>query len=67
MCLCFALEGVTVAFTYVKCHKDRDAEETLQVLRGIRSRTVTHDPMAVPPDLGYEENCRRVVEVVASA
>ena len=67
VCLCFALEGVTVAFTYMKCHEDRDAEETLQVLRGIRSRTGARDPIAVPPDLGYEENCRRVVEEVAGA
>ncbi|RLN27821.1 hypothetical protein C2845_PM05G11960 [Panicum miliaceum] len=67
VCLCFALEGATVAFTYVKGHEDRDAEETLQALRGIRSRTGARDPMAVPADLGYEENCRRVVEEVAGA
>ncbi|RLN36114.1 hypothetical protein C2845_PM03G13690 [Panicum miliaceum] len=60
VCLCFALEGATG-------HEDRDAKETLQALRGIRSRTGARDPMAVPADLGYEENCRRVVEEVAGA
>ena len=67
MCLCFALEGATVAFTYVKGHEDRDAEETLRALRGIQSRTGARVPMAVPADLGYEEHCRRVVEEVAGA
>ena len=67
VCLCFALEGATVAFTYVKGHEDRDAEETLRALRGIQSRTGARDPMAVPADLGYEDNCRRVVEEVAGA
>ncbi|KAG2624523.1 glucose and ribitol dehydrogenase homolog [Panicum virgatum] len=67
VCLCFALEGATVAFTYVKGHEDRDAEETLRALRGIQSRTGARVPMAVPADLGYEEHCRRVVEEVAGA
>lgn len=67
VCLCFALEGATVAFTYVKGHEDKDAEETLQALRDIKGRTGARDPMAVPADLGYEENCRKVVEEVASA
>jgi NAD(P)-dependent dehydrogenase (short-subunit alcohol dehydrogenase family) len=69
VCLCFALEGATVAFTYVQGQEDRDAEETLQALRDIKSRTGgrQHDPMAIPADLGYEENCRRVVEQVAGA
>ncbi|PAN17201.1 hypothetical protein PAHAL_3G112800 [Panicum hallii] len=67
VCLCFALEGATVAFTYIKGQEDRDAEETLQALRDIRSRTGAREPMAVPADLGYEENCRRVVEEVAGA
>ncbi|OEL13166.1 Glucose and ribitol dehydrogenase-like protein [Dichanthelium oligosanthes] len=67
VCLCFALEGATVAFTFVKGHEDKDAAETLQALRDIKSRTGARDPMAVPADLGYEDNCRRVVEEVAGA
>nr|CAB3463863.1 unnamed protein product [Digitaria exilis] len=69
VCLCFALEGATVAFTYVKGDEDKDAEDTLRALRDIKSRTggAARDPMAVPADLGYEENCRRVVDEVAGA
>ncbi|TVU17910.1 hypothetical protein EJB05_33972, partial [Eragrostis curvula] len=70
VCLCFALEGATVAFTFLKGQEDKDAAETLQALRDIKSRTPgasKYDPMAIPADLGYEENCRRVVEEVASA
>ncbi|KAL6594575.1 hypothetical protein ACP70R_048313 [Stipagrostis hirtigluma subsp. patula] len=67
VCLCFALEGATVAFTFLKGHEDRDAADTLRALRDIRSRTGARDPMAVPADLGYEDNCRRAVEEVASA
>ncbi|KAF6993669.1 hypothetical protein CFC21_010528 [Triticum aestivum] len=67
VCLCFALEGATVNFTYVKGHEDKDAEETLQALRDIKSRTGAGEPKALAGDLGYEENCRRVVEEVASA
>lgn len=68
VCLCFALEGATVAFTYLKGQEDKDAAETLQALRDIKSRTgAKHDPIAVPADLGYEENCKRVVDEVANA
>lgn len=68
VCLCFALEGATVAFTYVKGDEDRDAEETLRALRDIKSRTgAARDPIAVPADLGYEENCKKVVDEVANA
>ncbi|KAE8777206.1 glucose and ribitol dehydrogenase- barley [Hordeum vulgare] len=67
VCLCLALEGATVNFTYVKGHEDKDAEETLQALRDIKSRTGAGEPKALSGDLGYEENCRRVVEEVANA
>jgi NAD(P)-dependent dehydrogenase (short-subunit alcohol dehydrogenase family) len=69
VCLCFAMEGATVAFTYLKGHEDKDAEETLHALRDIKSRVGGGggDPMALSADLGYEENCRKVVEEVANA
>ncbi|CAN6326639.1 unnamed protein product [Urochloa humidicola] len=67
VCLCFALEGATVAFTYLKGHEDRDAEETLAALRDIASRTGARDPVAVAADLGYEDNCRRAVDEAAGA
>ncbi|BAF16514.1 Os05g0140800 [Oryza sativa Japonica Group] len=67
VCLCFALEGATVAFTYVKGQEEKDAEETLRALRDIRARTGAKDPMAIPADLGYDDNCRKVVDEVAGA
>ncbi|XP_066368741.1 glucose and ribitol dehydrogenase homolog [Miscanthus floridulus] len=67
VCLLFATEGASVAFTYVKGAEDKDAEETLRALRDISSRTGAREPMALPADLGYEDSCRKVVEEVASA
>ncbi|CAL9156138.1 unnamed protein product [Musa hybrid cultivar] len=63
VCYCFALEGATVAFTYVKSQEDKDANDTLQMLRQ-NKRSNAKDPIAIPADLGYEENCRKVVEEV---
>ncbi|CAD6334724.1 unnamed protein product [Miscanthus lutarioriparius] len=67
VCLLFAAEGASVAFTYVKGAEDKDAEETLRAVRDISSRTGAREPMALPADLGYEDSCRKVVEEVASA
>ncbi|KAL2469193.1 NAD(P)-binding Rossmann-fold superfamily protein [Forsythia ovata] len=61
VCHCFALEGATVAFTYVKGHEDKDAEDTLGMLMKAKHGDAK-DPMAIPADLGYDENCKRVVE-----
>ncbi|CAJ1976156.1 unnamed protein product [Sphenostylis stenocarpa] len=62
----FSLEGATVAFTYVKGQEDKDAKDTLEMIR--RGKTAdAKDPMAIPTDLGYDENCKRVVEEVVSA
>jgi NAD(P)-dependent dehydrogenase (short-subunit alcohol dehydrogenase family) len=63
---CFALEGATVAFTYVKAEEDKDAQDTLQLFK----RAMTSDakePMAIAADLGFDENCRRVVGDVVNA
>ncbi|KAL3838321.1 hypothetical protein ACJIZ3_022912 [Penstemon smallii] len=65
VCHCFALEGATVAFTYVKGQEDKDASDTLEMLRQAK-RSDAKDPIAIPMDLGYDENCRRVVEEVAN-
>lgn len=67
VCLLFAAEGASVAFTFVKGHEDADADETLRALRDIARRTGARDPMALPADLGYEDGCRKVVEEVAAA
>ncbi|CAM8925349.1 unnamed protein product [Rhodiola kirilowii] len=66
VCHCFALEGATVAFTYVKGQEDKDANDTLQMLKSVKSHDAK-DPIALAADLGYDENCRRVIEEVANA
>ena len=62
VCLCFAMEGATVAFTYVKPQEDKDANDTLQLLKLAKKDAGAKDPIAIPADLGFEENCRKVVE-----
>lgn len=66
VCYLFALEGATVAFTYVKVQEDRDAQETLQMIRKTKKADVK-DTIAIAADLGFDDNCRRVVEEVAAA
>lgn len=66
VCHCFSQEGATVAFTYVKGQEDKDANDTMQLLRSAKSHDAK-DPIAVAADLGYDENCRRVVEEVVNA
>ncbi|MQM09440.1 hypothetical protein Taro_042315 [Colocasia esculenta] len=63
VCHHFALEGATVAFTYVKNQEDKDAADTLRMLMEAKAPG-TKDPMSIPTDLGYEENCKRAVEEV---
>ncbi|XAR52582.1 hypothetical protein NMG60_11020727 [Bertholletia excelsa] len=63
---CFAKEGATVAFTYVKTQEDKDAQETLHMLKQAK-KDDAKDPIAIPADLGYDENCKRVVDEVVNA
>ncbi|KAK8712540.1 hypothetical protein V6N13_147777 [Hibiscus sabdariffa] len=66
VCILFAKEGATVAFTYVKGQEDKDAKDTLEMLK--KDKTAgAKDPMAVPADLGFDENCRKVVDDVVKA
>lgn len=66
-CEYFALEGATVAFTYVKGHEERDAKDTLEMLRKQKSSDAK-DPIAIATaDLGFDGNCKRVVEEVVKA
>ncbi|KAG6590389.1 NADPH-dependent aldehyde reductase 1, chloroplastic [Cucurbita argyrosperma subsp. argyrosperma] len=68
VCYCFALEGATVAFTYVKGQEDRDAADTLQILRECRTAEGKQPvAMAVAADLGFDKECKRVVEEVVAA
>lgn len=66
VCHCFAQEGATVAFTYVKPQEDKDAKETLEMLREAKTPDAK-DPMAIPADLGFDANCKRVVDEVVNA
>ncbi|XP_062084722.1 NADPH-dependent aldehyde reductase 1, chloroplastic-like [Humulus lupulus] len=63
---CFALEGATVAFTYVKGHEDKDAQDTLSILKESKTPDAK-DPIAVAADLGFNVNCKRVVDEVVNA
>ncbi|OVA05764.1 Short-chain dehydrogenase/reductase SDR [Macleaya cordata] len=66
VCHCFALEGATVAFTYVKSQEDKDAEDTLQMIKQAKTSDAK-DPICVPADLGFDENCKRVIDEVVNA
>lgn len=48
---CYALEGATVAFTYMKSQEEKDARETREILREAKSSDAK-DLMAVSADLG---------------
>ncbi|XP_058077730.1 glucose and ribitol dehydrogenase-like [Magnolia sinica] len=62
VCHCFALEGAKVAFTYVKSEEDKDATDTLCMLMQVKNND--RDVLALPADLGFNENCKRVVDEV---
>ncbi|XP_074267637.1 glucose and ribitol dehydrogenase-like [Silene latifolia] len=65
VCYHFALEGATVAFTYVYGQEEKDAAVALALFR--QAKTVeAGDPIAIPTNLQYEENCERVVNQVVA-
>ncbi|KAJ9131469.1 hypothetical protein P3X46_035125 [Hevea brasiliensis] len=66
VCYSFALEGATVVFTYAKSQEDKDAQDTLQILKKDKTADAK-DPMAIPADLGFDENCKKVVDEVVNA
>ncbi|XP_074310211.1 NADPH-dependent aldehyde reductase 1, chloroplastic-like [Silene latifolia] len=66
VCQCFAQEGATVAFTYVKGQEDKDAQDTLQMIKNNKGSD-SKDPIAIPADLGYDDNCKNVVDQVVNA
>ncbi|KAJ0677332.1 putative short-chain dehydrogenase/reductase SDR, NAD(P)-binding domain superfamily [Helianthus annuus] len=63
VCYHFAMEGATVAFTYVKNVEDIDANDTLKIINESRVKG-SGDPIAIPTDLGYDKNCKDVVDKV---
>ncbi|XP_021742473.1 NADPH-dependent aldehyde reductase 1, chloroplastic-like [Chenopodium quinoa] len=66
VCHCFAQEGATVAFTYVKGREDKDARDTLQLIKSVKG-SGAKEPIAIAADLGYDESCKRVVDEVVNA
>ncbi|XP_022156046.1 NADPH-dependent aldehyde reductase 1, chloroplastic [Momordica charantia] len=66
VCHCFALEGATVAFTYVKKEEEKDAQDMLQMLLESQAANAKR-PIAIAVDLGFDDNCRRRVEEVVAA
>ncbi|EEF45356.1 short chain dehydrogenase, putative [Ricinus communis] len=64
VCYHFALESASVAFTYVEGIEEKDKDDTLQMLYSVQA-TGARDPIAVP-DLGFDENCERVVDQVVT-
>ncbi|KAK9664804.1 hypothetical protein RND81_14G069700 [Saponaria officinalis] len=65
VCYLYALEGATVAFTYVKGPEDVDAGDALKLIRQAKTSDAG-DPIAIPTDLRSEENCKRVVDEVVA-
>ncbi|KAJ6898862.1 hypothetical protein NC652_025394 [Populus alba x Populus x berolinensis] len=65
VCYHFALEGATVAFTYLEGIEDRDKDETLQMLLKAKSNDAK-EPIAIATDVKFEENCKKVVDQVVS-
>nr|GEX11736.1 NADPH-dependent aldehyde reductase 1, chloroplastic-like [Tanacetum cinerariifolium] len=63
VCYCFAKEGETIAFTYVKGDEDKDAEDILNIINESKISD-SSDPIAIPVDLGYEKNCKNVIDEV---
>ncbi|KAJ1427209.1 Short-chain dehydrogenase/reductase SDR [Sesbania bispinosa] len=63
VCLIFAKEGATVAFTYVKGHEDKDKDDTLKMLLEAKTSDAK-DPLAIGADIGFDENCKQVVNLV---
>lgn len=65
VCHTFVKEGATVAFTYVKGKEDKDAQDTLEMLKKDKTGDAKN-PIAIPADLGFDENCKKVVDEVIS-
>ncbi|XP_021750395.1 glucose and ribitol dehydrogenase-like [Chenopodium quinoa] len=67
VCYYFALEGATVAFTYVKGPEDRDAYDALTLIRKAANENDAGDPIAIPAEFRRgEEESKYVVDQVVS-
>ncbi|KAH9543064.1 hypothetical protein CY35_13G043100 [Sphagnum magellanicum] len=59
----FAVEGATVAFTYVPGVEEKDAEDTIHLLKEYKT-PAAQDPLKIATDLGSDENCKKVIDAV---
>ncbi|KAL8235220.1 hypothetical protein R6Q59_021320 [Mikania micrantha] len=66
VCYLFAVEGATVAFTYVKGQEDKDARETLKIISEAKTQD-SKEPIAIATDLGYDADCKSVVDEVVGS
>ncbi|MCO5556595.1 hypothetical protein L7F22_010146 [Adiantum nelumboides] len=61
----FALEGATVAITYVPEKEEKDAEDTLALLKTkYKHPKAKGDPIKIGVDLGFDEACKKVFKQV---
>ncbi|MCO5587196.1 hypothetical protein L7F22_041143 [Adiantum nelumboides] len=61
----FALEGATVAITYVPDKEEKDAEDTLALLKTkYKHPKAKGEPIKIGVDLGFDEACKKVVKQV---
>ncbi|KAL9240795.1 hypothetical protein vseg_014973 [Gypsophila vaccaria] len=65
VCYYFALEGATVAFTYVQGVEDQDASDALALITQAKTGDAD-EPLAIPTDLRSEDRCKQVVDEVVS-
>lgn len=50
----------------MKGQEDKDASDTLDMIK--RAKTAdAKDPLAIPTDLGFDENCKKVIDQVVKA
>jgi NAD(P)-dependent dehydrogenase (short-subunit alcohol dehydrogenase family) len=57
------MEGATVAFTYLPGPEDKDADDTLDILKKSKVASAK-DPLKIGVDLGFDENCKKVIDEV---
>ena len=62
VCCLFAAEGAQVAFVYKGGPEDQDAEVTKKEVERISKGKCK--AMAIALDLGYDENCKKIVDAV---
>lgn len=61
----FSIEGATVAFTYVPGDEEKDAEDTVDIIKKNKCSDAK-DPLKIAMDLGFDDNCKKVSNVCSS-